>query len=487
MSPRLSLWKNEKIGKDAIWFDKHILAQFQIGGVDSYVHLYLGAENPNVTNDATQPNYPNLSSKNIQDLLFLENRDRKYAQDIYRIRCHYSVQDLDLDLSQFGLMIASGTLYITFHTKNMVDTIGRKLMSGDILELPNLKEFYSLDETIPVALKRFYVVQEGTRPAAGFSSSWWSHLWRCKCTPLVDSQEFSQILNQPVIGVNGLPIMINGNPTSYGNINSSIIDYNTMNEAIVVQAENEVPLSGYNTDALWAPLFVNGDPKQGTLSANASPQQKFTGYLVGNGEAVDGYPVTPSTEFPHNPPKGQYVLRQDYFPARLYRWNGCSWQYVDSQVRTPLTPGKGHTQRDTFVNNSNVFINSEGNAEPIIQTLSTLLYPGNGISMEMPNEFVVQYSPDPVFDLSRGTTFIITLYGDATPTFINPQLTQYTFIIIQDSIGGHTFNWSSLFRGAGIISASEGTANANTIATQTFTFVSGIYEMVADGPMSYGI
>jgi len=259
-----------------------------------------------------------------------------------------------------------------------------------------------------------------------------------------------------------------------------------MNQAIIQQAENEVPLSGYNTDALWAPLFVNGDPKQGDLSANASPQQKFTGYLVGNSEAVDGYPVVPSTEFPSNPPIGQYILRQDYFPARLYRWSGNFWQYVDSQLRTPLTPGKGQTQRDTFVNNSNVFINTEGNAEPIIQTLSTLLYPGNGVSV-IPNEHIVLYSPDPVFDLSMGTTQIITLFGDATPVFINPQLMQYTFIIIQDSIGGHTFNWSSLFRGAGIISPGEGTADMNTIATQTFTFVSGLYEMVADGPMSYGV
>ena len=41
--------------------------------------------------------------------------------------------------------------------------------------------------------------------------------------------------------------------------------------------------------------------------------------------------------------------------------------------RSPLTPGTGQTLRDTFINNSNVFINSSGNTEPIIQNLSTLL------------------------------------------------------------------------------------------------------------------
>ena len=371
--PRISLWKNEKFALDAKWFDELVFEQFTVGGVDTYVHKYLGAANPNVTDDATQPVYPNLSAQNIQDLLFQENRDRIYDPDIYRLRCHYNVQDLDLDLSQFGLMIASGTLYITLHTKSMVDTFGRKLMSGDVLELPNLKEFYSLDETIPVALKRYYVVQEGTRPAAGFSPTWWSHLWRIKCTPMIDSQEYSQILNQVVIGVNGSPILINGNTTTYGNITSSGIQYANMNEAIVTQAEFEVPESGYNTDALYTPLFVNGDPKQGTLPVGSSPQQRWTGYLVNDGEAANGYPVTPATEFPDSPTVGQYILRQDYFPARLYRWSGSVWEYVSTSQRTPLTPGTGQTQRDKFVNNSNVFINSQGKTEPIIQNISTLL------------------------------------------------------------------------------------------------------------------
>jgi hypothetical protein len=371
--PRISLWKNEKYGIDAKWFDNHIYEQFTVGGVDTYVHKYLGAVNQNVTNDASQPIYPNLSAQNIQDLLFQENRDRKYAPDVYRLRCHFNIQDLDLDLSQFGLMIASGTLFITFHTINMVDTFGRKLMSGDVLELPNLKEFYSLDETIPVALKRFYVVQEGTRPAAGFSPTWWSHLWRVKCTPLIDSQEYSQILNQIVIGLDGDPITINGNTTTYGNISSSTTLYNNMNEAIVKQAEAEVPKSGYNTDALFVPLYVDGDPKKGTLPIGSSPQQKFTGYLVNNGEAVNGYPVTPATEFPPNPADGQYVLRQDYFPARLYRFNNSVWQYVNTSERTGLTPGTGQTLRDKYVNNSNTFVNTSGNVEPIIQNLSTLL------------------------------------------------------------------------------------------------------------------
>lgn len=372
MSPRISLWQDGKYSTDAKFFDKHVYEQFTMGGTDCHIFLYLGSENPNTQNDSTQPSYPNLSAQNIQDLLFLENRDRKYRQDIYKLRCHFNIAETDLSLSNFGLFIDNGTLYITFHLNNMVDTIGRKLMSGDVLELPCFKDYYSLDETIPVALKRFYVIQDASKSAVGYSPSWQSHLWRVKCTPMVDSQEYSDILNQIVIGVNGNPVLINGNTTTYGTITSSINTYQSMNAAIVQQAEYEVPESGYNTDSLWEPLFIGGNPKNGPALVGSSPEQKFTGYLVGNGEAIDGYPVTTAIEFPDNPTVGQYILRQDYLPHRLYRWNGKIWQFVNDSVRTPLTLGKGNTLRDTFINNSNTFINNSNVSIPVLQNLDTL-------------------------------------------------------------------------------------------------------------------
>ena len=45
-------------------------------------------------------------------------------------------------------------LFINFHLQDMVDGLGRKLMSGDVLELPHLKDFYPLDEDLNGALRR---------------------------------------------------------------------------------------------------------------------------------------------------------------------------------------------------------------------------------------------------------------------------------------------------------------------------------------------
>ena len=130
--PRLSLYRPNRT-KDYQFFDRTISEMFTVGGLDIYVHKYLGpqtggADTPDSGNfDATQPIYETQSALNIQDLLLLENRDRIYDPDIFVMRGVYRTQDVDFDLTQFGLFLNSDTLFMTFHYNDMIDTFGRKL------------------------------------------------------------------------------------------------------------------------------------------------------------------------------------------------------------------------------------------------------------------------------------------------------------------------------------------------------------------------
>lgn len=195
--PKLSLYRPNK-QNDYKFFDRTISEQLTVGGTDLYIHKYLGPTNQGPTIDYTQPEYSTLSPTNIQDLLFLENRDRTYDPNIYRLRGHYNVQNLDFDLSQFGLFLNNDIIFITVHYNDMIDIVGRKLMVGDVIELPHLLDYNPLKETIPVALKRFMQITDANYASEGFSQTWFPHLWRIKCEPLVDSEEFSQILNEPI-------------------------------------------------------------------------------------------------------------------------------------------------------------------------------------------------------------------------------------------------------------------------------------------------
>lgn len=314
--PRLSLYRNTK-QNDYNFFDKIILEQFIAGGTDLYVHKYLGPQDQGPSIDYTQPQYQNTDPTNIQDLLFLENRDRAYDTNIYRLRGHYNVQNLDFDLSQFGLFLNNDIIFITVHYNNMIDLIGRKLMVGDVIELPHLLDYNPLKETIPTALKRFYQITDANFASEGFSQTWYPHLWRIKCEPLVNTQEFSQILDQPnntdnylgqydstktyppgyvitfgdknYVSIADVPIGVTPPNDTYWKLddNQTLKDilstYNKnieINNALLDEAKRLVPLSGYDNSNLY--IVPTYGPESDKFNQPAPP----VNVVVNNGAPV---------------------------------------------------------------------------------------------------------------------------------------------------------------------------------------------------------
>jgi hypothetical protein len=161
--PRLSLYKPEK-GNDYRFIDKNVWEMFQVGGTDVLFHKYTGPGGTSTPDQATPttPFYENPVETQIQDLLFLENRDRKYDPDVYVLRGVYNIQDIDFNLSQFGLFLQNDTIFITFHINDTVEKLGRKIIYGDVIELPHLKDDYALND-FKYSLKRFFVVEDVNR------------------------------------------------------------------------------------------------------------------------------------------------------------------------------------------------------------------------------------------------------------------------------------------------------------------------------------
>jgi len=363
--PRLSIFKPEK-GADYKFFDRNIKEMFTVGGTDLHFHKYLGPHNQGETGqkdgDAspTQPHYSgdSLNERTIQDLLFLENRDRKYDADIYTIRGIYNVQDIDFNLSQFGMFLQNDSLFLTVHMNDSVERIGRKPMSGDVIEFPHMKEDYSLDESIPIALKRYYVVEDVNRAAEGFSQTWWPHLLRLKLKSLVDSQEYRDIL---------------GDATTTGSLASYMSTYNkekTISDQVLKQAEEDSPKAGFNYKQYYvAPIDERGNIRTdnvNTTSQRASQSKNVNAvidtpasshygfYLDGDGVAPNGNPAGFGISFPiSDVDKGDYFLRTDYLPNRLFRYDGARWVKVEDSVRITTSNNDSRaTQKTGFVNNT---------------------------------------------------------------------------------------------------------------------------------------
>jgi len=358
--PRLSLYKPER-GNDYYFLDKQILEMFTIGGTDINIHKFLGAENPaEGSGTADQPTYDAVKETNIQDLLFLENRDRKYDPDVYTMRGIYNIQDIDFDLSQFGLFLSNDTLMLTIHMNSSVKALGRKIMSGDVVELPHLKDEYALND-YSVALKRFYVVEDVNRAAEGFSQTWFPHLYRLKLKQIYDGQEYAEILDLPAE---------DGTDNTLRDLLSTYEKEMQISNAVVAQAESDAPKSGYDISHYYS-IATNADGSValqsvddtdidvsnllGVDAVNAKPDREgYSGYLVGTGDvAPNGAPFGFGIQFPTNNEDGDFFLRTDFLPNRMFRYDGARWVKVQDDIRMSLSNTlERQTQKSSFINNT---------------------------------------------------------------------------------------------------------------------------------------
>ena len=404
----MSLYKPEK-GLTYKFIDKQISRAFQIGSVGCYLHKYLGTKNP-TEGTADQPIYDTVSPTNIQDLLFLENGDRKYDTEIYQIRGQYHVQNIDFNISQFGLFIDNDTLYMHVHINDFINYIGRKPLSGDVFELPNLKDDFALND-FDFSLPRYYVVEDVGRASEGFSATWYPHVYRLKLKKVTNNQQFADIMNVPadpnanfageydpsvtykpgeIARLNGVlyevtsPLSTNLPPPSVdwsiyndtlANTLSTKAKELQINDQILQQAENDAPMSGYETrqfytvavDSTGNAIINTADMYDMDASnmswfaseSNARPLRTgYTGYLVGDGFPMNGYDFGFGIQFPADPGKDDYFLRTDFLPSRLFRYDGNSWIKMEDAVRMDMTNNNTRqTLRTSFINNTNFTYN----------------------------------------------------------------------------------------------------------------------------------
>jgi hypothetical protein len=389
--PRLSLYKPER-GQDYKFIDRQISEMFQVGGTDVYLHKYIGTETKDAQNRPIAKDYTQ-----IQDMLLLENRDRKYDPSIYKLRGIYNVQNIDFNLSQFGLFIDNDTIYMTIHINDFITYIGRKPMSGDVIELPHLRDEFAFND-YDVSLPRYYVIEDVGRASEGFSATWYPHLYRLKIKKIIDSQQYADIFAQPIK---------EGSTTTLQDLLSTHTKDLVINAAIINEAETNAPKSGYETRQFYT-LAV--DPTTGKSVINQTADLNiedasidsvtadaiqstpvrpgYTGYLLGDGYGPNGAAVFGSgIQFPDSAQQNDYFLRTDFMPSRLFRFDSTRWVKVEDSVRMTMTntpdvennatlPNSQtrQTQKTSFINNTNT-TTVAGETFPERQSLSQALKP----------------------------------------------------------------------------------------------------------------
>ena len=179
---------------------------------------------------------------------------------------------------------------------------------------------------------------------------------------IVDSQEFKEILDLPAE---------EGSSQTLRDVLSTYEKEMQVNDAIISQAEADAPKAGYDTSHLYTlqvddrgvPELVTTDATdldastQGELAdrVNQTPEREgYTGYLIGDGIAPNGEAFGSGISFPLTQTEGDYFLRIDMLPNRLFRYDGRRWVKMEDNVRMTLTnTTTKQTQKGTFVNNTN--------------------------------------------------------------------------------------------------------------------------------------
>ena len=347
-----SLWDPRK-NLDYQYFDEMIQEMFSVGATSIFVHKYLGVTEGGPVTE-------------IEDPVFQENRTRKYDPDIYELLGVYNVQELEYDLTQFGQIVAADVMFMSLHLNDSVRRIGRKIMPGDVFEIPALRDDMLLDESTP-PVNKYYVVEEVTREANGYSPTWYPHLLRVKLNIITSSQEFDDIFKQPPLDGNGDPIDgVGSGPDGGLSLEDIISDYQKkidLNNRVVEIAEQNVDRRNFQTAHFYV---VPGDEKG----------KQYPWIFAGDGQPPNGAQLAgsgnrfPTTE--EGAQDGDWYLRTDMEPYVLFKKEGSRWRRYEVDYRKRWQAA--HRILETFINNNRMTtIDGETFAEK--QAISTAVGP----------------------------------------------------------------------------------------------------------------
>ena len=131
-----------------------------------------------------------------------------------------------------------------------------------------------------------------------------------------------------------------------------------INDAVLSEAEADAPLSGYDISHYYS---LNVDEDGTTIidtvespEASRPDRAGYAGYLVSGESPPNGEAFGSGTKFPSSNQTGDYFLRTDYLPNRLFKFDGTRWLRVQDNVRMTMTNSPNRqTLKGTFINNAN--------------------------------------------------------------------------------------------------------------------------------------
>lgn len=330
---RYHLYQKER-SKNYNYLDKVAKSWIEHGGALFHIHKLIAT----VDSDGNEKLIEDGIA--IGDSVLNENPYRKYSKEVYEL---WGVTKLNTPKFSFnfdGLSILDGDeKEIVLHYNSMIAQLNRKIMIGDVIEWTWLRDLDILGKD--KAYNKFYHVTSSERDETSWDANYKFHLWRIKCKPISDSSEFKDLFN-------------------YGEENTFYEDVGSINGGGGIDPEmttnaNELEQNDKLLEEaeLKGPNYRLHDEHHVYLDLSQTLYDEY-GRFIPSG--IDGIAKELNCEdipygdfFPDNNDikVGDYFLRTDYMPCRLFRrefntdnntgywkliefdnreeWTGCSW------------------------------------------------------------------------------------------------------------------------------------------------------------------
>jgi len=302
-------------------------------------------------------NYMATDEYNIQDKVFLENRDRSYADEETPIKAFYEIVDAMTELSRVGIDMPL-TLYITASFSACVAALGRPIVIGDIVEIPSQAQ-YSAEMK---RLLKWMEVTDVTWASEGFTPGWQPTLLRIVAQPAFVSQETQDIFGDLAASLPDAMGLVVGEDGK----NEIYQDYFDVSKTIEAEARDNRPengAEGSNTIRAWEESEIKAAAEQGIPNLQKVGLNS-TGLYVEDAMPPNNAPFTTGDQYPEEPKHGDYHrltysgLAAD-LPARLYRYSASKgrWIYLETDQRAFHNPIKPTLKE--FITSPNAVPNSE--------------------------------------------------------------------------------------------------------------------------------
>ncbi len=292
-------------------------------------------------------NYVATDEENIQDKIFLENRDRDYADEPIILKGSYDLIDLQSELSAVGIEINSDIKMVAISFASCVALLGRPLIIGDIVEIPSEAQYSAEMRKI----LKWMEVTDVTWASEGYTPGWKPTLLKVTLQPAFATQEtqdlFGDLAEDEESLPNGLVFIdeIGRDPHHQ--------DYSDVSQYIQADAKDKVPQHGAESSGTvrkWEPEEIEAAREQGLTNLQVTGQRP-TGLYTEDAMPPNNKPFSEGTEFPESPTHGDYH-RMTYenlsadVPARLYRYSQAKqrWIFLEKDRRAEFDGNKPRLQ-----------------------------------------------------------------------------------------------------------------------------------------------